>query len=127
MLNYHGRNLDLESARCPPPKVLSPTTSAASKGEKTLALCYNNEASTVKPPIENAEITSAPRASAEVKVEKPVDACESTQGSVTVKEATVSKLNTQVPKEEVQQQVPAGEQGKRKMCNSNSKFTVHCE
>lgn len=101
----------MESARCPPSKVLSPTTSAASKGDNILAICHN-DASTVKPPMETAEITSAPRASAEVKVEKPVDACESTQGSVAAKEATVSKLNTQAPKEEGQQQVAAGEQGK---------------
>ncbi|XP_010494972.1 PREDICTED: uncharacterized protein LOC104772027 isoform X1 [Camelina sativa] len=109
-----GHIPDLESARCPPPKALSPTTSVASKGEKKPVLSNNNDASTIKPPMEVAEITSAPRASAEVNVEKPVDACESTQGSVIVKEATVSKLNTQAPKEEVQQQVAAGEPGKKK-------------
>ncbi|CAH2046055.1 unnamed protein product [Thlaspi arvense] len=112
-----GHIPDLESARCPPPKALSPTTSVASKGEKKPAHSNNNNnASTVKLPTEAAEITSAPRASAEDKVEKPVDACESTQGSVSVKEATVSKLNTQAaPKEEVQQQqVAAGEPAKKK-------------
>ncbi|CAE6214034.1 unnamed protein product [Arabidopsis arenosa] len=109
-----GHIPDLESARCPPPKALSPTTSVASKGEKKPVLSNNNDASTLKPPMDVAEITSAPRASAEVNVGKPVDACESTQGSVIVKEATVSKLNTQAPKEEVQQQVAAGEPGKKK-------------
>lgn len=105
----------MESARClPPPKGRSPATSAASKGEKKPAHSNNNDAPTVKLPTEIADITSAPRASAEDKVEKPVDACETTQGSVAVKEATtVSKMNTQAPKEEVQQQVAAGEPGKR--------------
>lgn len=126
MLNHHGRNVDLESARClPPPKGRSP---AASKGEKKPGHSNNNDAPTVKLPTEIAEITSAPRASAEDKTEKPVDACESTQGPGAVKEATVSKMNTQAPpKEEVQQQVAAGEPGKRDMCNPDSNFTVHCE
>lgn len=116
-------NIDLESARCPPPKALSPTTSVASKGEKKPVPSNNNDASTLKPPMEIAEITSAPRASAEVNVEKHADACESTQGSVIVKEATVSKLNTQAPKEEVQQQVAAGEPGKQRCANIS--FTGH--
>ncbi|ESQ39888.1 hypothetical protein EUTSA_v10000768mg [Eutrema salsugineum] len=109
-----GHIPDLESARFPPPKVLSPTTSVASKGEKKPAHSNNNGTSTVKLPMEAAEITSVPRASAEDKVEKPVDACESTQGSLTVKEATGSKVNMQAPKEEAQQQVAAGEPGKKK-------------
>ncbi|CAF1736299.1 BnaC09g20200D [Brassica napus] len=111
-----GHITDLESARClPPPKGRSPATSAASKGEKKPGHSNNNDAPTVKLPTEIAEITSAPRASAEDKTEKPVDACESTQGPAAVKEATVSKMNTQAPpKEEVQQQVAAGEPAKKK-------------
>ncbi|KFK32178.1 hypothetical protein AALP_AA6G207800 [Arabis alpina] len=106
---------DVESARCPPPKVPSPTTSAASRGEKNPARSNNNETSTVKPSIEIAEITSAPQASAEiVKVEKPVDASENTRGSLNGKEAAVSQVNTQPPKEEIPQQVASGEQVKRK-------------
>lgn len=105
-------NLDMESARCPPPKVLSPTTSAASGSEKKPAPSNNNEISTLKPSIEILEITSTPRASAEiVKVEKPVDASENIQGSSNGKEAAVSQLNAQAPKEEMPQQVASGEQG----------------
>ncbi|CAN8267137.1 unnamed protein product [Cochlearia groenlandica] len=109
-----GHIPDLQSSRCPPPKALSPSTSAVSKGEKKPAQSNNNDASTVKLPMENAEITSAPQVFAEDKVDKPADACESTQGSVPLKEATTSKVNTQVPKEG-QQQVAGGEQaGKKK-------------
>ncbi|KAF3505047.1 hypothetical protein F2Q69_00041822, partial [Brassica cretica] len=111
-----GHITDLESARClPPPKGRSPATSAASKGEKKPGHSNKNDAPTVKLPTEIAEITSAPRASAEDKTEKPVDACESTQGPAAVKEATISKMNTQAPpKEEVQKQVAAGEPAKKK-------------
>lgn len=98
----------MESARCPPPKVPSPTTSAASKGEKRPAPSNNIETSTPKPSVEVAEITSAPKVSEEiVKVDKPVDASESLNG----KEAVVSQVNTQAPKEETQQQAVPGDQG----------------
>ncbi|VVB12748.1 unnamed protein product [Arabis nemorensis] len=106
---------DMEPARVPPPKVPSPSTSVASRVEKTPAPSNNNETSTVKPSIEIAEITSAPQASAEiVKVEKPVDAFENTQGTLNGKEEAVTQVNTQTPKEEILQQVASGEQGKRK-------------
>ncbi|XP_010440013.1 PREDICTED: E3 ubiquitin-protein ligase RBBP6-like isoform X2 [Camelina sativa] len=106
---------DMESARCPPPKVLSPTTSVASGDKMKPAPSNNNETSTLKPSVEIAEITSAPRETTEVvKVEKPDDASENTQGSLNGKEAAVPQLNTQAPKEEIPQQVASGEQGKRK-------------
>jgi E3 ubiquitin-protein ligase RBBP6 len=105
---------DMESVRCPPPKALSPTTSAASGGEKKPAPSNNNETSTLKPSIEIAEITSAWASAEIVKVEKPVDASANIQGSSNGKEAAVSQLNTQPPKEEMPQQVASGEQGKRK-------------
>lgn len=102
----------MESARYPPPKVLSPTSSVASRDKKKPAPSNNNETSILKPSVEIAEITSAPRGSAEVvKVEKPVDASENTRGSLNGKEAAVSQLNTQAPKEEIPQQVASGEQG----------------
>ncbi|CAN6923033.1 unnamed protein product, partial [Brassica oleracea] len=102
---------DMESARCLPPKVLSPTTSAASKGEKKPAPSNNIETSPLKPPVEVAEITSAPKVSEEiVKADKPVDASESLNG----KEAVVSQVNTQAPKEETQQQAVPGDQGRKK-------------
>ncbi|CAN6905835.1 unnamed protein product [Brassica oleracea] len=79
LLNYHRRNVDLESARCPPPKGRFLTTSAASKGEKKPAHSDNNDAPAVKLPMEIVEITSDPRTSEEDKVEMPADAYESTQ------------------------------------------------
>ncbi|KAL0655367.1 hypothetical protein Bca4012_075951 [Brassica carinata] len=79
LLNYHRRNVDLESARCPPPKGRFLTTSAASKGEKKPAHSDNNDAPAVKLPTEIVEITSDPRTSEEDKVEMPADAYESTQ------------------------------------------------
>ncbi|KAL1214001.1 E3 ubiquitin ligase PQT3-like [Cardamine amara subsp. amara] len=109
-----GHIPDLESARCPPPKVPSPTTSVASKGDKKSVVSNNNDASTLKPPMETAEIISPPQPSGEVNVDKPLDACESTQGSVTVKESTISKLNLQANKEDMPQPVAAGEPGKKK-------------
>jgi len=101
----------MESVRCPPPRALSPTTSAASGGEKKPAPSNNNETSTLKPSIEIAEITSAWASAEIVKVEKPVDASANIQGSSNGKEAAVSQLNTQPPKEEMPQQVASGEQG----------------
>ncbi|KAF2534113.1 hypothetical protein F2Q70_00029473 [Brassica cretica] len=79
LLNYHRRNVDLESACCPPPKGRFLTTSAASKGEKKPAHSDNNDAPAVKLPTEIVEITSDPRTSEEDKVEMPADAYESTQ------------------------------------------------
>ncbi|EOA15457.1 hypothetical protein CARUB_v10004124mg [Capsella rubella] len=106
---------DVESARCPPPKALSPTTSVSSGDKKIPAPSNNNETSILKPSVEVAEITSTPQVSAEVaKVEKPIDATENTQESLNGKEAAVSELNTQATKEVIPQQVASGEQGKRK-------------
>ncbi|CDY57347.1 BnaC02g47280D [Brassica napus] len=79
LLNYHRRNVDLESARCPPPKGRFLTTYAASKGEKKPAHSDNNDAPAVKLPTEIVEISSDPRTSEEDKVEMPADAYESTQ------------------------------------------------
>uniref|UniRef100_A0A0D3D3M4 Uncharacterized protein n=1 Tax=Brassica oleracea var. oleracea TaxID=109376 RepID=A0A0D3D3M4_BRAOL len=79
LLNYHRRNVDLESARCPPPKGRFLTASAASKGEKKPAHSDNNDAPAVKLPTEIVEITSDPRTSEEDKVEMPADAYESTK------------------------------------------------
>ncbi|CAN8231667.1 unnamed protein product [Cochlearia groenlandica] len=108
---------DMESARCPPPKVQSPTTSAASRGEKKPVPSNNNTSTILKPLIEIAEITSAPRESESagiVKVEEPVNASETTQGSLNGKEAGVEQVNTQTPNEVTPQQVAPVEQGKKK-------------
>ncbi|KAG2310999.1 hypothetical protein Bca52824_022556 [Brassica carinata] len=83
LLNYHRRNVDLESAPCPPPKGRFLTPSAASKGEKKPAHSDNNDAPTVKLPTKVVEITSDPRTAEEDKVEMPADPYESTQGTVT--------------------------------------------
>ncbi|CAF1840502.1 BnaC04g19990D [Brassica napus] len=50
LLNYHRRNVGLESARCPSPKGRFLTTYAASKGEKKPAHSDNNDAPAVKLP-----------------------------------------------------------------------------
>ncbi|GLU05558.1 hypothetical protein SLE2022_226550 [Rubroshorea leprosula] len=102
---------DMESARCPQPKIPSPTTSAASKGEQKPLLASEeprnvmdkvDEAKPAVPPIQIFE---------EVKTAKAIDASE--VESMNMKEPA-SQGSAPLAEEEVQQKLAAAEAGKKK-------------
>ncbi|XP_022736030.1 E3 ubiquitin ligase PQT3-like isoform X1 [Durio zibethinus] len=104
---------DMESARCPQPKVPSPTTSAASKGELKL-VSAKEESPDVKDKANEVKVAIPPRQVLEkVKIAKPADASEATLESMSVKEPA-SQGSAPLAEEEVQQKVASGEAGKKK-------------
>ncbi|XP_022718931.1 E3 ubiquitin ligase PQT3-like isoform X2 [Durio zibethinus] len=104
---------DMESARCPQPKIPSPTTSSASKGEQK-PVSAKEESPDVKDKANEVKVAIPPRQVLEkVKIAKPVDACAATLESMSVKE-TASQGSAPLAEEQVQQKVASGEAGKKK-------------
>ncbi|KAL4323469.1 hypothetical protein GQ457_11G022500 [Hibiscus cannabinus] len=104
---------DLESSRCPQPKIPSPTTSAASKGEQK-PVSAKEECPVVNEKANEVKVASPPlQALAKVKVAKPADASEATLESISVKEPA-SQGSAPLTEEEVQQKAASGEAGKKK-------------
>lgn len=101
----------MESARCPPPRNPSPTTSAASKGEKQRPNTAIPETSNLQEVVEEGKAVSALQCTTEkVQTAKTVDASEATHESMSVKEAA-SQGSAPVVEEEVQQKLGACEPG----------------
>ncbi|CAK7356347.1 unnamed protein product [Dovyalis caffra] len=104
---------DMESARCPPPKIPSPTQSAASKGEhKTspgneVSPNLNKEITEEKPVIASQQVPE------KVRTAKAADVSEATHESMSVKEPA-SQGSAPLAEEEVQQKLAPGEAGKKK-------------
>ncbi|XP_007039787.2 PREDICTED: E3 ubiquitin-protein ligase RBBP6 isoform X2 [Theobroma cacao] len=104
---------DMESARCPQPKIPSPTTSAASKGEQK-PVSAKEESPSVKDKANEVKVAIPPQQVVEkVKIAKPADASEATLESMSVKEPA-SQGSAPLAEEEVQQKVVSGEAGKKK-------------
>ncbi|KAK8584500.1 hypothetical protein V6N13_109889 [Hibiscus sabdariffa] len=104
---------DLESSRCPQPKIPSPTTSAASKGEQK-PISAKEECRVVNEKASEVKVAIPPQqALAKVKVVKPADASEATLESISVKEPA-SQGSAPLTAEEVQQKAASGEAGKKK-------------
>ncbi|XP_021901719.1 E3 ubiquitin ligase PQT3-like [Carica papaya] len=113
-MSIRSRFLDMESARCPPPRNPSPTTSAASKGEKQRPNTAIPETSNLQEVVEEGKAVSALQCTTEkVQTAKTVDASEATHESMSVKEAA-SQGSAPVVEEEVQQKLGACEPGKKK-------------
>ena len=103
-------NLDMESARCPQPKIPSPTTSVASKGEQK-PISAKEESPDVKYKANEVKVAIPPQQVLEkVKIAKLADASEATLESMSVKEPA-SQGSALLAEEEVQQKVASGEAG----------------
>ncbi|TQE05443.1 hypothetical protein C1H46_008945 [Malus baccata] len=104
---------DMESARCPQPKIPSPTVSAASKGDEK-QLPQNEEPpkfpeskDDVKPVLPQQQILER------VRTTKVADASEATRESMSVKEPA-SQGSIPLVEEEVQQRMASGDAGKKR-------------
>ncbi|KAK9927599.1 hypothetical protein M0R45_024776 [Rubus argutus] len=104
---------DMESARCPQPKIPSPTLSAASKGENK-PLPLNEETLKKQETIDEVKPVLAPQQMLEkVKNTKVADVSEATHESMSVKEPA-SQGSAPLVEEEVQQRLASVEAGKKK-------------
>ncbi|XP_010673210.2 E3 ubiquitin ligase PQT3-like isoform X1 [Beta vulgaris subsp. vulgaris] len=109
---------DMESARCPQPRIQSPTQSAASKGEQMLpprsegTLTVRESMDGIKP-SDAPQLQLQPQISEKGKITKVPDVSEATHESASVKEPA-SQGSARPVEEEVQQKVAAGEAGKKK-------------
>ncbi|KAK7260205.1 hypothetical protein RIF29_26052 [Crotalaria pallida] len=104
---------DMESARCPQPKIPSPTSSAASKGELKV-LPVNEGTTNVPETADDRKAVSAPQQTSEqVRITRPADVSEATHESMSVKEQA-SQGSARPIEEEVQQNLVPTEAGKKK-------------
>ncbi|CAL0331158.1 unnamed protein product [Lupinus luteus] len=104
---------DMESARCPQPKIPSPTSSAASKGELKV-LPVNEGTANIQEIADNRKAVSAPQQrSGQVRISGAADVSEATHESMSVKEQT-SQGSARRVEEEVQQNLVPTEAGKKK-------------
>ncbi|KAG5248863.1 E3 ubiquitin ligase [Salix suchowensis] len=105
---------DMESARCPPPKIPSPTQSAASMGEHKPSPVneefpiLNKEIAEEEKPLNASQLDPD-----KVRTAKAADVSEATHESVSVKEPA-SQGSAPLAEEEVQQKLAPGEAGKKK-------------
>lgn len=109
---------DMESARCPQPRIPSPTQSAASKGEQMLpprteGISNLKESVDGIKPSNNSQLQVQPHVSEKGKITKVPDVSEATHESASVKEPA-SQGSALPVEEEVIQRVAAGEAGKKK-------------
>ncbi|XP_050376169.1 E3 ubiquitin ligase PARAQUAT TOLERANCE 3-like isoform X2 [Argentina anserina] len=104
---------DMESARCPQPKIPSPTLSAASKGENK-PLPLSDEALKTQGTVDEVKPVLAPQQMLEnVRNTKVADASEATHESMSVKEPA-SQGSAPLVDEEVQQRLASVEAGKKR-------------
>ncbi|KAF8380526.1 hypothetical protein HHK36_028013 [Tetracentron sinense] len=105
---------DMESARCPQPKIPSPTFSAASKGEKMPPPCNDEIPNVKETTVDGKAVVNPLQQSLEKgKTGKAADISEATFESMSVKEPT-SQGSAPLADEEVQQKLVAGDPGKKK-------------
>ncbi|KAK9716343.1 hypothetical protein RND81_06G227100 [Saponaria officinalis] len=109
---------DMESARCLPPKIPSPTQSAASKGEQKLPPDVEEspnvkESVNVQKPSDAPLPQSQPQNSAKEKTIGVPDVSEATHESASAREH-VSQSSVLPVEEEVQQKMAAADAGKKK-------------
>ncbi|PON43170.1 zinc finger protein [Parasponia andersonii] len=104
---------DMESARCPQPKIPSPTMSAASKGDQKPSPVKEEAPRVEHPPEEAKPVVATQQAVEKVKNARIVDVSEATHESVSVKEPA-SQCSAPLVEEEVQQKLTSGEAGKKK-------------
>ncbi|KAK7330783.1 hypothetical protein VNO77_24983 [Canavalia gladiata] len=104
---------DMESARCPQPKIPSPTSSAASKGELKVSP-VNEETTNIQETAEDKKAVSAQQQTSEqVRNPRIADVSEATHESMSMKEPA-SQGSGQPVEEEVQQKLVPTETVKKK-------------
>lgn len=105
---------DMESARCPQPKIPSPTLSAASKGEQMPPPQIEETPNIIKPVADESKSANPPPQLPEKgRTGKAADVSEATLESMSVKEPA-SQGSAPLAEEEVQQKLASGEAGKKK-------------
>lgn len=101
----------MESARCPQPKMPSPTFSAASKGEQMPPPQIEETPITIKPIADESKPANPPpQLPDKGRTGKAADMSEATLESMSVKEPA-SQGSAPLAEEEVQQKVASGEAG----------------
>lgn len=100
----------MESARCPQPKIPSPTLSAASKGEHKPSP-VNEETPHIRDNTDGGKAGTAPQQIAERVRTAKTAMSEATRESVSVKEPAASQGSAPLAEEEVQQKVAISEAG----------------
>lgn len=101
---------DMESARCPQPKIPSPTSSAASKGDLKVS-SVNEKTTNIQETTDDRKAVSAPQQTSEqVRNPRAADISEATHESMSVKEPA-SQWSAQQVEEEVQQKLVPTEAG----------------
>ena len=101
---------DMESARCPQPKIPSPTSSAASKGDLKVS-SVNEKTTNIQETADDRKAVSAPQQTSEqVRNPRAADISEATHESMSVKEPA-SQGSAQQVEEEVQQKLVPTEAG----------------
>lgn len=102
--------LDMESARCPQPKIPSPTMSAASKGEQNPAPCNEETPKVQETAVVTKPVIATQPPIEKVRTSKVADVSEATHESISVKEPA-SQGSAPLVEEEVQQKLGFGELG----------------
>ncbi|XP_027917850.1 E3 ubiquitin ligase PQT3-like isoform X1 [Vigna unguiculata] len=104
---------DMESARCPQPKIPSPTSSAASKGELKVSPINEKTTNILETADDKKAVTAPQQTSEQVRNLRVADVSEATHESMSVKEPA-SQGSTQQVEEEVQQKLVPADAGKKK-------------
>ncbi|EXC02116.1 E3 ubiquitin-protein ligase RBBP6 [Morus notabilis] len=104
---------DMESARCPQPKIPSPTMSAASKGEQNPAPCNEETPKVQETAVVTKPVIATQPPIEKVRTSKVADVSEATHESISVKEPA-SQGSAPLVEEEVQQKLASGELGRKK-------------
>ncbi|XP_065624559.1 E3 ubiquitin ligase PQT3-like isoform X2 [Quercus suber] len=103
---------DMESARCPQPKIPSPTLSAASKGEQKRSTINEETPKIQDTAAEGKAAAILPQQTAErARTAKTADISEATHESMSVKEPAASQGSAPLAEEEVQQRVAVSDAG----------------
>lgn len=102
----------MESARCPQPKMPSPTLSAASKGEQKRST-INEETPKIQETADEGKAAAIlPQQTVErARTAKAADISEATHESMSVKEPAASQGSAPLAEEEVQQRVTVSDAG----------------
>ncbi|XP_019446075.1 PREDICTED: uncharacterized protein LOC109349647 isoform X1 [Lupinus angustifolius] len=104
---------DMESARCPQPKIPSPTSSAASKGGLKILPVSEEKINIQETAVDRNTVSAPQQTSEQVRIIRAADVSEATHESMTVK-VQASQGSARPVEEEVQQSSVPTEAGKKK-------------
>ncbi|GAU32803.1 hypothetical protein TSUD_152520 [Trifolium subterraneum] len=104
---------DMESSRCPQPKIPSPTSSATSKGEPKVPIVNEGVTNIQEIADERKAVSATQQVIEQVKIPRAADVSEATHESMSVKEPA-SQGSAKLVEEEVQQKLVPTDAGKKK-------------